>query len=129
MSSDSTKIILGRERFKGSIDVDSFVNLPIDQTTKLLTEYDRSVDVGLEDLFDEERQSSTIFRPSTKYTLLFENALTGTTAYPPFRNNLYYTNEIANTILSFPGGNVTAVPPFPPVATAAWNGYPLTIVR
>jgi len=124
MSSDSTKIILGRERFKGSIDVDSFVNLPIDQTTKLLTEYDRSVDVGLEDLFDEERQSSTIFRPSTKYTLLFENALTGTTAYPPFRNNLYYTNEIANTILSFPGGNVTAVPPFPPVATAAWNGYP-----
>lgn len=123
MSSDSTSIILGRERFKGAVDVDSFVNLSVDQTTKLLTEYDRSVDLNLENLFDEERQNSTIFRPSTKYTVLFSNALTGTTTYVPFRDYLYYTNELQNTITAFPGGNVTAVPPFPPVASA-WEGHP-----
>lgn len=123
MSSDSTRIILGRERFKGSIDVDSFVNLSVDQNTKLLTEYDRSVDLNLENLFDEERQNSTIFRPATKYTILFSNALTGTTNYVPYRDNLYYTNELQNTISAFPGGNVTAVPPFPPVNTP-WEGHP-----
>ena len=124
MSSDSTKIILGRERFKGSIDTDSFVNLAVDQSTKLLTEYDRSVDVGLENLFDEEREESTIFRPSTKYTILFENALTGTTTYPPFRDNLYYTNELLNVINAFPGGNSPQpAPPLPPNNTP-WDGYP-----
>jgi len=124
MIENSTKIILGKERFKSSVDVDTFVNIPVEQTTKLLNEYDRSVDIGLESLFDDERQSCTIFRPSTKYTILFENAYTGSTNYPPFRNNLYYTNEILNSINSFPGGNVTAIPPFPPVANVSWDGFP-----
>jgi hypothetical protein len=123
MSDESTKIILGRDRFKGAINVDTFVSLPVDQSTKLLTEYDRSVDLNLEDLFDEEQQSSTIFRPVTKYTILFSNALTGSTTYTPFRNNLYYTNELQNTITAFPGGNIGAAPPFPPLQSA-WQGFP-----
>ena len=123
MSDESTKIILGRDRFKGAINVDTFVSLPVDQSTKLLTEYDRSVDLNLEDLFDEEQQSSTIFRPVTKYTILFSNALTGSTTYAPFRNNLYYTNELQNTITAFPGGNIGAAPPFPPLQSA-WQGFP-----
>lgn len=124
MSEDSTKIILGRERFKSAIDVDTYVNLELQQNTKLLTEYDRSVDLNLENLFDQERESSTTFRPVTKYTILFSNALTGSTTYVPFRDNLYYTNELQNTITAFPGSGNVPPPLNPPPMPSAWNGFP-----
>lgn len=123
MSDSSNRIILGRERFKGSIDVNSEIPVNLNQTMKELIEYDKSVDLNLVELFDEERQQSTIFRPVTKFTVLFENALTGYTTYEPFRNNLYYTNEVINAINAFPGGNVIYTPP-PPVAQTPWEGYP-----
>lgn len=124
MSEDSTRIILGRERFKSAIDVDTSVNLELQQNTKLLTEYDRSVDLNLENLFDQERESSTVFRPVTKYTILFSNALTGSTTYVPFRDNLYYTNELQNTITAFPGSGNVPPPLNPPPMPSAWNGFP-----
>lgn len=116
---DSTKIILGKDRFKGAINVDSAVSVTLDQTSKGLIEYDRSVDLNLEDVFDEERQRSTTFRPTTKFTILFQNALTGSTDYVPYRDNLYYTNSLANAITTFPGGNLN-----PPLPTSSWDGFP-----
>lgn len=116
---ESTKIILGKERFKGAINVNSAVNVTLDQTSKGLIEYDRSVDLNLEDVFDEERQRSTTFRPTTKFTILFQNALTGSTSYVPYRDNLYYTNALANTITTFPGGNLN-----PPLPISSWEGFP-----
>ena len=116
---ESTRIILGKERFKGAINVNSAVSVTLDQTSKDLVEYDRSVDLDLEDVFDEERQRSTTFRPTTKFTILFQNALTGSTSYVPFRDNLYYTNEIANTITAFPAGNIN-----PPLPVSSWEGFP-----
>lgn len=123
MIDENTKIILGTARFKGGINVDGFLNVPLKQSTKLLNEYDRSIDVNLEDLFDEERQQSTIFRPVAKYTILFENAISGKTTYTSFRDNLYYTNELANTITAFPNGNLgplVVVPTNP----SPWEGLP-----
>jgi hypothetical protein len=119
MYDETTNIILGNQRYKGAINVDGFVNIPLEQSTKLINEYDRSINVNQEDLFDEERQQSTIFRPVCKYTIVFDNALTGSTTYIPFRNNLYYTNELQNTITAFPNGNIgqSALP-------TPWDGFP-----
>ena len=56
MYDENTNIILGDRRFKGSINVDGAINVPLQQSTKLITEYDRTINVNLEDLFDVERQ-------------------------------------------------------------------------
>ena len=119
MYDENTNIILGDRRFKGGINVDGAINVPLQQSTKLINEYDRTINVNLEDLFDQERQESTIFRPVCKYSLVFDNAITGSTTYVPFRNNLYYTNEIQNTITAFPNGNIgqSALP-------TPWDGFP-----
>jgi hypothetical protein len=119
MYDKTTNIILGNQRYKGAIDIDSFVNLPLDQSTKLINEYDRSINVNLEDLFDEERQQNTIFRPVCKYTIIFDNALTGSTTYVPFRDNLSYTNELQNTITAFPNGNIGQT-----ALQTPWQGFP-----
>ena len=123
----TTRIILTTERFKSAPRNDSFLNIPFAQTSKDMVEYDRSVDLSLITVFDEERQASTIFRPVTKFTLLFENALTGSTTYVPFRDNLYYTNEIQNTILYYPSGNAGingAIPNPPTNQLVEWEGFP-----
>ena len=119
MYDENTNIILGDRRFKGGINVDGRINVPLQQSTRLINEYDRTINVNLEDLFDQERQESTIFRPVCKYSLVFDNAITGSTTYVPFRNNLYYTNEIQNTITAFPNGNIgqSALP-------TPWDGFP-----
>ena len=97
----STRIIESTQRYKSAPKVDQFINVPFAQTSKDLIEYDRSVDLNLATVFDEERQASTIFRPVTKFTVLFENAYTGSTKYVPYRDNLYYTNELNNAILYY----------------------------
>jgi hypothetical protein len=77
MYDENTNIILGDRRFKGGINVDGAINVPLQQSTKLITEYDRTIDVNLEELFDVERQASTIFRPVCKYSIVFDNAING----------------------------------------------------
>ena len=97
MTVDPTeRIILSTERYKSAPRTDQFINVPLTQTSKDLVEYDRSVDLNLVNVFEEERQLSTIFRPVTKFTILFENAISGSTTYVPYRDNLYYTNPIGN---------------------------------
>jgi len=73
----TTNIILSTERFKGAPRTDQFINVPFAQSNKEIIEFDRSVDLNLATVFDEERQLSTTFRPVTKFTILFENAYTG----------------------------------------------------
>ena len=43
------------------------------KTNKEIVEYERTIDVNALQVFDDERQASTIFRPVTKYTFLFKN--------------------------------------------------------
>ena len=120
----TTNIILSTQRFKGAPRTDQFLNIPFAQTNKELIEFDRSVDLNLATVFDEERQLSTIFRPVTKFTLLFENAISGSTKYVPFRDNLYYTNALNNAISYYYQGNAVGSQPPTTDQSILWDGLP-----
>jgi hypothetical protein len=87
-----TRVVLGSLRYKSAPDTDLSFKVPFVQTQKLLTEYDRSIDVSLAQVFDDERQKSNTFKPACKFSLIFKNSLAGRTNYVPFENNLYYLN-------------------------------------
>lgn len=106
-----TKIILGSLRYQTAIDTDLSMIVPFMGTLKEMDEFDRNRNISLAQVFDDERQSSTIFRPSFEIDLIFYNAYSGTTQvsgnnYFPFTNNLYFT-DTANSFL-----------------TGVWYGYP-----
>ena len=120
----TTNIISSTKRYKGAPKQDQQLSLPLVQTQKELVEFDRSVDLSLPTVFDEERQLSFTFRPVTKFMVVFENAYTGSTKYPPFRDNLYYTNAVGNASSYYPSGNVPSVPPLPINSNIPWDGFP-----
>jgi hypothetical protein len=109
-----TKIILGSLRYKSAPDVDTSLTVPFKQTFKENVEFDRSADVSLAQIYDDERQKSDIFRPSCKVSLIFKNSFAGTTKYLPFKNSLYYINlkSLYKNICTVPLTNVT------------YSGYP-----
>jgi hypothetical protein len=90
---DDIRIVLGSLRFKTSTNTDLSIPTPLVQNSKKINDFDRSVEVNLAQLFDEERQKSTTFRPVCKFQVLFNNSYTGSTNYEPLENNLYYINE------------------------------------
>ena len=87
------RVVLGSLRFKSAPNTDFLFKIPFIQSSKILTEYHRSISISLSQVFDDERQKSTTFRPVCKFQLLFNNSYTGSTNYPPLENNLYYINE------------------------------------
>jgi len=95
---DDIRIVLGSLRYKTATNTDLSIPTPLVQNVKILQEFDRSIDVNLPQLFDNERQKSTIFRPVCKFQLLYNNSYTGSTNYEPLENNLYYINETNLTI-------------------------------
>jgi hypothetical protein len=109
---NSTNIVLGSLRYKTSPNVSMFVNVPMQQTQKELIEFDRNVELSLQQVFLDEREQSNIFRPVTKFTVIFKNQYEGKTIYPPFKNNLYYTDAINNAI------SASTNPSLP------WDGFP-----
>jgi hypothetical protein len=50
----------------------------------------------LAQVYDDERQTNTIFRPTFKVAYLYDNTYTGNTTYLPFQYNLYYTDPISS---------------------------------
>ena len=117
---DTTQIVLGSLRYKSAPNTVLSVNVDLNQNEKEIIEFDRNVDLGLQQVFDDERQASTVFRPVTKYSIIFENAYSGSTNYNPFKNNLYYTNAVQNTLNVFPGGNQAPAIPL----NLPWDGLP-----
>ena len=93
-----TRVVLGSLRYKSAPDTTLGFKVPFIQTFKENVEFDRSINISLEQVYDDERQASTTFRPTGKFTLLFKNSYSGFTNYTPFENNLYYLNEEAATI-------------------------------
>jgi len=120
----TTRIILSTQRYKSAPRTDQFINIPFSQSTKDMVEYDRSVDLSLVAVFDQERQASTNFRPVTKFTILFENGISGSTKYVPYRDNLYYTNALENAKSYYYQGNQPSVPPAPTDQNIPWDGLP-----
>lgn len=107
-----TKIVLGSKRFQSATDNDILINVPLDNTQKEINEFDRNNVVSLAQVFDDERQESSIFRIISKIDFLFYNAYSGTTDvnnsnYTPFTNNLFYV-DAENSFSS-----------------NSWSGYPL----
>ena len=84
------RIIPSSLQFKSAPFVDQEISLSLEQQSQQITEYDRSQSISLAQIFDNERQTSTIFRPTFKLNYLYANTYTGTTNYVPFRNTLYY---------------------------------------
>jgi hypothetical protein len=111
-NNENIQILLGSKKNKVSSDVDMAIRVPLNQTFKQQVEYDRTEEIDLAQLYQKERQESTIFRPTTKIVFLFNNSYSGSTSYVPFRDNLYYTNSVANAITS--SGN----------PNAPWDGFP-----
>ena len=109
------EVVLGSKRFKSNPDTNLNLIPLIDSKQQELEEYDRTIDVNLNQVFDDERQACTIFRPTFSVDIVFFNAYTGTTNingtnYGPFLNDLAYT-DAENSIVSgtHPG---------------IWYGYP-----
>ena len=85
---NNTKIVLSTLRYKSSPIVDNMVDIGLSQTSKESVEFDRSNTIDLAQVFENERQASTTFRPVTKITYLFKNTYYGHTDYKPFTENL-----------------------------------------
>lgn len=98
--------IPGSLRYKSNTDKDLFVQVPLENDFREFIEGDRSSLINLEQVFDAERQLSSRFRVAGKITNLFNNTITGKTDYTPFRNSLYYIDEVNS------------------VNTGIWKGYP-----
>jgi hypothetical protein len=85
-------IIPSNLKYKGAPSVDEKISISLDQNSQQITEYDRSTTISLAQVYDDERQGCTIFRPTFKVKYLYDNTYAGTTTYLPFQYNLYYVN-------------------------------------
>ncbi len=81
-------------RYNNAPSTNQDIILNLDAQNQELIEYDRSATISLAQLYDDERQSSTIFRTTFKLNYLYANTISGTTEYTPFKNNLYYLDPI-----------------------------------
>ena len=93
-------------KYKSSPSVDQKISVSLSNKNSTLSDNDRIKTVNLSQVFDEERQNSSIFRPTFKVKQLYSNNYVGITNYPPFRDTLYYYNPVNS------------------VGNNSWSGYP-----
>jgi hypothetical protein len=91
-------IIPSSKQYKSAPFVDQEISLSLNQQSQEITEYDRSQSISLAQIYDDERQSCTTFRPTFKVNYLYANTYTGTTNYLPFLNNLFYVDAEQSTV-------------------------------
>ena len=108
------RVVLGSLRYKSASDTNLMFNVPLVQTTKENIEFDRSVDISLSQVFDNERQKSDTFRPTCKFSILFKNSYVGSSKYTPLTNNLSYVNATQSASLACSIG----------INNYIWTGYP-----
>ena len=109
---DEIRIVLGSERYATSTDKPVWVQVPLAGQRRDMVEGERNIFISQLQQFNDERQASDTFRISGKLVNLFENVLSGSTTYVPFKNFLYYTNSVNNAISNTTNPN------------AAWEGFP-----
>lgn len=85
-------IVPSGQSYKSAPLNDQEVILVLDGKNKNIVEYERLQTVSLAQVYDNERQESTIFRPTFKLQYVYDNTYTGTTNYIPFRNELFFIN-------------------------------------
>ena len=99
-------IIPSSQEYKSAPANDQKIEISLEQQNQSLVEYDRNFTVSIAQVYDDERQSSTIFRPTFKVGYLYDNVFSGSTKFIPIQNNLYYVNAPSS------------------VFTGNWQGYP-----
>ena len=108
-----TTIVLGSLRYKSAPETELYLNVPLVQNSKINNEFDRSVNIKLQQVYDDERQSSTVFRPSGKFSIIFKNSYTGSTNYVPLENNLSYVDSTDDLLLQCATG----------ASNVSWKGF------
>lgn len=93
-------------KYQGSPSVDERVTITLNQNSQQITEYDKSTTISLAQVYDDERQACTVFRPTFKVNYLYDNTYVGSTTYLPFQYNLYYVDAENSTV------------------SGVWKGYP-----
>lgn len=78
--------------YQGAPSVNQEISISLEESSQQMIEYDRASSVNLAQVYNDERQTSTVFRPTFKLTYLYSNTLSGSTSYTPFQYNLYYVN-------------------------------------
>jgi hypothetical protein len=91
-------IIPSSLEYKSAPFVDQEISLSLEQQSQQITEYDRSQSISLAQIYDNERQGCTIFRPTFKVNYLYANTYVGTTNYIPFLNRLYYVSAEQSSV-------------------------------
>lgn len=98
------EIIPSRLKYASAPAIDEEISISLEEKSQEITEYDRSITLSLAQVYDDERQVCTVFRPTFKITYIYENTYTGKTDYLPFQYNLYYVNpESSISSGSWPG--------------------------
>ena len=91
-------IIPSSQEYQSAPSVDQDITITLEQQSQQMVEYDRSQSISLAQVFDDERQSSSTFRPTFKVNYLYGNTYTGTTEYVPFKNTLYYVDAEQSSV-------------------------------
>lgn len=71
------------------------INVQLNESQTQIVEYDQTSNINLFDVFYNERQKSTIFRPIVKISYVYDNNIIGYCPNPSwsnYLNNLYYIN-------------------------------------
>ena len=89
-----TNIIISTKKYQGAPTIDGQEKIVLEQTSNERVEYERYIDVNLEETFVNEREKSNIFRATTKYNLIIKNEYSGGTLYKPYSDYLAYTNVV-----------------------------------
>jgi len=112
---DTYKIVLGSAQSPSTSNTNLTLGVDLEQQFRQDAEFERVQDISQAEVFLNERQSSNIFRPSTKLTFILDNSYIGETNYSQFRNNLYYVNSFQSAVETCLSPNLN---------TILWSGYP-----
>ncbi len=100
------RIIPSAIKYPSAPNTDQSINIDLGSEDRNVIEYDKSINVNLQDVYNKERQSCYLYRPTFKVSLIYDNFYYGSTDYEPLKNNLYYINPELS------------------LDTNIWSGYP-----
>ena len=103
---DIIRIVRGKDRYAGAPSTNLSLKVGIDQQNLNYIDGDRNIIVNLDERFDIERELSRKYRIVGKISNIFNNTLSGSTFYSPFKDDLYYTDPVESN------------------QTGVWKGYP-----
>jgi hypothetical protein len=69
---NSVRIIPSSQEFKSAPSVDQKIDVVLEQQSQNMVEYDRTANLSLAQVYDDERQSSVIFRPTFKISYYYK---------------------------------------------------------